>query len=104
LLGKARVQNAGLAVLMGLVYRLYERLLGYAWRGLQAVHHVFGRKKVGNIVAAVLRAARLRDHPFMQAHLRIRQLLREGRAEAASAMEVELGRLIDAQQAPERAD
>ena len=29
----------------------------------------------------VLRAhtARLRDHPFLQAHLRIRQLLREGR-------------------------
>ena len=50
------------------------------------------------------RTARLRDHPFMQTHMRIRQLLREGRAEAASAMELELARLIDAQQAPEHAD
>ena len=40
----------------------------------------------------------------MQTHMRIRQLLREGRAEAASAMELELARLINAQQAPEHAD
>ncbi|KAK9845216.1 hypothetical protein WJX81_000350 [Elliptochloris bilobata] len=49
-------------------------------------------------------AARLRDHPFLQTHMRILQLLREGRGEAASAMELELTRLIDAQQTSDRAE
>jgi len=101
--GKTHVQHDPLAGLVGLVRLPDERLLGCAWQGLQAPPHA-PLDQNGGRPAAVLRAARLRDHPFMQAHLRIRQLLREGRAEAASAMEVELGRLIDAQQAPERAD